>query len=266
MRFIYTKTFTKIFVVFVCLSLLVVLDAWGYLGRIKDGFFRGYGFGVTHLTAATTSVKVSFSTLFAIRNLVSENSKLGQEVNELSFENARLKSAQDENAALRKALNFKEQSAFKLLPVQTLILDATGFSQTVVLDKGSDHDIKLNQPVIVQPGLLVGKITEVNRDSAVATLITDPSVVINGEVVDSTAKGLIKGEHGLGLSLDLVTQNELIKTGDEVITSGLSNDFPRGLLIGRITAIRSSSKDLFQKAFVSPAADLRNTRFLFVIQ
>ena len=124
----------------------------------------------------------------------------------------------------------------------------------------------INQPGVVAPGLLVGKITKLYPNSSEVTLITDPSIVINAEVVDSGARGLVRGEHGLGLSLDLVTQNELIKTGDEVITSGLSDDFPRGLLIGEVSGIRSSPTDLFQKAFISSAADLRSLRFLFVIQ
>ncbi len=266
MRFIYTKTFTKIFIVFVVLALLAIADAKGYIGFAKGGFFQAYGYVVTKITGGTNSVKNSFSTLFAIRNLVHENAKLNQEVNQLSFENARLKSAQNENAALRKSLNFVEQSDLNLLPVEVLILDTTGFSQTLVINKGQNYNLRVNQPIVVQPGILVGKVTKVYPNSAEVTLITDPAIVINGEVVDSGARGLIKGEHGLGLSLDLVTQNELIKTGDEVITSGLSEDFPRGLLIGRINAIRSSTTDLFQKAFVSPAADLRNTRFLFAIQ
>jgi rod shape-determining protein MreC len=265
MRFIYSKTFAKVFTIFVLLSLLAIADARGYMGIVKDGFLRAYGYSVTKVTGVTSSVKVSFSTLFTIRKLAFENSQLNQEVNQLAFENARLKSARDENAALRKALNFQQQSDLNLLPVEVLTLDPTGFSQTIVIDKGENFEIKLNQPIIMQPGLLVGKVIKVNPNTAEVMLITDPTIVINGEVVDSQARGLIKGEHGLGLSFDLVTQNELIKTGDEVITSGLSNDFPRGILIGSITAIRSSTTDLFQKAFVSPAANLRNIRFLFAV-
>ncbi|OGE74189.1 MAG: rod shape-determining protein MreC [Candidatus Doudnabacteria bacterium RIFCSPLOWO2_02_FULL_42_9] len=266
MRFIYSKTFTKIFIVFVLIALLIISDATGYIGWAKDGFFRGFSFVTSKLKAATTSVKVTFSTLFTIRKLVSENAKLSAEVDQLAFENARLKSAQNENAALRNALNFSEQGPFNLLPVEALTLDTTGFSQVVIVDKGKNHNIEIGQPVVVQPGILVGKVTNVSERSAEVLLITDPGIVVNSEVVDSTAKGLIKGEHGLGLSLDLVTQNELIKTGDAVITSGLSEEFPRGLLIGRISSIRSSSTDLFQKAFVTPAADLRNIKFLFIIQ
>jgi rod shape-determining protein MreC len=266
MRFIYTKTFTKIFIIFVLLAFLVIVDAKGYLGLLKDGFFRVYGSAVGHTAFVTNDLKSLFGTIFTIKHLASDNAALSQKVDQLAFENARLKSAQQENQSLRRTLNFKQSSKFNLLPVEVLNSDPTGFTQTLVIDKGANQGINLDQPVVVAPGLLVGKVTKLYPNSAQVTLITDPSVVINAEVVDSGARALIRGEHGLGLSLDLVTQNELIKTGDGVITSGLSNDFPRGILIGEISGIRSSATELFQKAFVSPAADLRGLKFLFVIQ
>lgn len=266
MRFIYTKTFTKIFSIFVILALFAILDANGYLGLLKDGFFRMFGGSVRPVLAVTNIVKDVFSTLFTIKNLASDNAALSQEIDQLSFENARLKSAQDENQTLRKSLNLKQVSEFKLLPVEVLNSDPTGFAQTLVIDKGSNQGVNLNQSVVVAPGLLAGKITRIYPNSSQVTLITDPSIVINAQVVDSGARGLVRGEHGLALSLDLVTQNELIKTGDAVSTSGLSDDFPKGLLIGEVSGIRSSATDLFQKAFVSPAADLRSLKFLFVVQ
>ncbi len=266
MRFIYTKAFTKIFTIFVLLAFLVILDAKGYLGLLKDGFFRVYGVAVSRVATVSGGIKGGFNTLFTIKNLASDNANLSQKIDQLAFENARLKSAQQENQGLRKALNYKQISNFNLLPVEVLNSDPTGFTQVLVIDKGSSQGVGINQPVVVAPGLLVGKITKLYPNSSEVTLITDPSIVINAEVVDSGARGLVRGEHGLGLSLDLVTQNELIKTADEVITSGLSSDFPRGLLIGDVSGIRSSATDLFQKAFISSAADLRSLRFLFVIQ
>src|SRR3989338_9866963 len=106
MRFIYNKYFTKIFTVFVLLALFVILDATGYIGLLKDGFFRAYGYTASKVTSVTGGAKTVFSALFTIKNLVSENASLNQKVDQLSFDNARLKSAQDENSALRKALNF----------------------------------------------------------------------------------------------------------------------------------------------------------------
>lgn len=266
MRFIYTKTFTRLFTVFVILAVLAIFDAQGYLGLAKDGFFRVFGATTHKVTEATNGVKNIFFTFATIKNLVHENAALSQQVDELSFENARLQSAQNENSGLRAALNFKQQSKLNLLPVEVLTADPTGFSQIITLDKGKNYQIHLGQPVVAAPGLLIGKITKVYPNSTEVTLITDPAVVVNAEVVDSAARGLVRGEHGLTLSMDLVTQNELIKTGDRVITSALSGDFPRGLLIGEVSSIRSTNTDLFQKAYVTPAADLRNLRFLYIVQ
>src|SRR3989344_4453205 len=149
MRFIYTKTFTKIFTLFVILALFFILNTLGYIDFAKDGFLRAYGFATWKISAATGGVKSVFNTLFTIKNLVRENAALNHQVDELSFDNARLKSAQDENTALRKALNFQQQSDLNLLPAEVLTLDATGFSQIVIVNKGENHSVKINQPVVV---------------------------------------------------------------------------------------------------------------------
>jgi rod shape-determining protein MreC len=266
MRFIYTKTFTKIFVVFVIIASIVILDKTGKLAWIENAFLRAYSYTTDKIALVTNSGKTIFQTLFTIRQIVSENAQLNQQINQLSFENARLKTEQDENLQLRQTLSFKQQSNLTLLPVEVLNMDPTGFSQTLTIDKGEDYQVSVGKAVVVAPGILIGRVTEVDLNSSQVTLITDPSSVVNAEVADSGAKGLVRGEHGLGLSLDLVTQNELIKTGDQVTTSSISNDFPPGLLIGEIAGISSSATELFQKASVASSADLRNLKFLFVVQ
>lgn len=266
MRFIYTKTFVRIFVLFVAIALFIILDATGVSATIKNGFLKTYGRGSAHVAAISSSVRDFFATIFAIKNLAYENALLNQKINELAFENARLQSAKQENAALRRALNFQENSQFDLIPAKVLTADPTGFSQTVTIDKGYADLVKENSAVILAPGLLVGKVTKVFSGSSEVTLITAPDVVVSAEVAESQAKGLVHGEHGLSLLFDLVTQNELIKPQDKIITSGLANDFPRGLLIGEVVSIQSASSDLFQKAFITPAADLRNLKFLFVLK
>ncbi len=266
MRFIYTKGFRISFSIFVLVALVVIMDAKGWLGLIKDGFFRVYGYSSSVISTPISSGKEYFQTLFTIRDLVSENAQLQQKINELSFENARLQASKDENLALRRSLDFKQQSDLNLLPVEVMGSDPTGFSQIISLDKGSNQGVTENSAVVVAPGILVAKITKVYSNSSEATLITDPSILVNAQVTDSGAKGLVHGEHGLALSFDLVSQSEIIKNQDMVVTSGLSGDFPKGILIGQIDSIKSASSDLFQKAFVSPSSDLRNLKFLFVVK
>ncbi len=266
MRFIYSKTFIRVFVGFLLVAGFVIFDNLGYLGVIKGAFFKVHGNVSNVFVHGTTRVKDFVETIVIVKNLARENAELNQKIDELSFENARLKVAQQENITLRQALKLDNDNTYNVIAAEVKLLDTTGFARTIVINKGEVSGLRLGQAVVVAPGILVGKITRTYRDTSEVTLITDPSLIINGEVVDSGARGLVRGEHGLGMIFDLITQNEVIKSGDLISTSGLGNDFPQGLLVGEIVGIQSSSSELFQKAFVSPAAELRALRFVLVIQ
>lgn len=265
MRFIYTKTFVRIFLVFIAIATYIIADAFGYVGFVKGGFLKVYGAASGFVAAGTDKGKEILGALTTIKKLSYDNAVLNQKVDELSFENARLQSAKQENSALRRALEFEEASPFNLIAAEVKSIDPTGFSKTVLINKGEKDGVVVGQAVIAAPGILIGRILKAYPGSAEVTLITDPSMSISAEVADSQARGLIQGEHGLGLVFDLVTQNELIKTGDKILTSGLADDYPKGLLIGEITGIRSSASELFQKAYVTPAAELKSLKFLFVV-
>ncbi|MGE5392879.1 MAG: rod shape-determining protein MreC [Candidatus Saccharibacteria bacterium] len=264
MRFIYSKTFIRLFAGFVLVALYIIADAFGYVGVVKGAFLSAYGASAGLVAKVTDEGKDILGAIATIKRLSHENAVLSQKVDELSFQNARMQSAKQENAALRRAMEFKDDSQLNLLPAQVKSLDSTGFSKIVMIDKGERDGVNRGQAVIIAPGILVGRITKIYPNDSEVTLITDPSVSVSAEVADSQARGLVKGEHGLGLVFDLVTQNEVIKNGDKILTSGLSNDYPKGLLIGEITGIRSSSSELFQKAYITPAAELKSLKFVFV--
>jgi rod shape-determining protein MreC len=266
MRFIYTKNFRRGFVAFLVVALFIIFSNLGYLSFLKSFFHNTFGKAGESISRGIRNTKDIFAVIGTIRSLAKENAGLNQKIDELSFENARLQSAKTENTALRRALNFSENAEYETIPTEVTSSDPTGFSQTIIVDKGESDGVSLGQAVVTSPGLLVGRVTKTYRNTSEITLITDPTITINAEISDSGARGLIKGEHGISLTLDLVTQNEVIKSGDKIITSGLAGDFPRGLLIGEINAIKSASSELFQQAFVSPIADLKNLRFLFVVK
>lgn len=112
----------------------------------------------------------------------------------------------------------------------------------------------------------MGKISEVFPAVAKAVLITDPSSTVNAEVQDSGAKGIVKGEYGLGLKMDMVSQAEVINEQDIVMTSGLGGEMPRGLLVGKIDKVFQSEDKLFQQAAIIPAGNISNLKVVFAIK
>ncbi|MFA5615006.1 MAG: rod shape-determining protein MreC, partial [Methanoculleus sp.] len=78
--------------------------------------------------------------------------------------------------------------------------------------------------------------------------------------------GVVSGKYGLGMILDMVLQTDYLKIGDDVITSEISQNIPRGLLIGKIKEVYPSGGYLFQQAVISSPVDFSKMRFVFVIR
>jgi rod shape-determining protein MreC len=265
MNFIYTKLFKRTFLIFVIVCFFIILQQSGVAAKMRDGMDRVFGKLVFQTRRVSSHFSDFFRTFPKINSLAKENALLNLKINELSFENARLKAAKEENVVLRRALQFKNEDKMLSVSAEVTMLDSTGFEQNFIINRGTEDQIKEGYPVVVSPGIIVGIVKEVRKNSATVMMITDPQAKVDGLIAETGAKGLIQGDHGLGLSFNLVTQNEVVKVGDLVITSGLSENIPRGLLIGEVVSIQSSTSELFQKTNIRPVADLRNLEFVFVV-
>ena len=83
--------------------------------------------------------------------------------------------------------------------------------------------------------------------------------------VQTGAKGVIKGEYGLGLIFDMILQTDSIQSGDEIVTSGIGGQLPRGLLVGTVQNVHASDDHLFQQATVVSPLQISKLQFVFVV-
>jgi rod shape-determining protein MreC len=217
--------------------------------RIFSGGFQGF-----------------FHFLGSIGDLKKENENLLEGNRKLSAENVRLKDIEKENEVLRKEMGLVPKNRFDLEGGFVIAQDPQGFGNYLIIDKGKSKGIKEGMSVIVSGGILIGKISEAYPDSAKVILITDQNSNVNAEVVDSGAKGIAKGVYGLGVRMEMISQAEVIKEGDKVITSGLSSETPRGLSVGEIGQIGQSGDRLFQQADIILPVDFSSLRVVFVIK
>ena len=67
---------------------------------------------------------------------------------------------------------------------------------------------------------------------------------------ETKSQGVVIGEHGLSLKMELIGQNEVVKEGETVVTSGLEPTIPRGLVIGKISRVLAEPNSFFQTAFI----------------
>lgn len=221
---------------------------------------------ISGTTNIAKSVTDSFSFFGSIGHLASENDTLKQQLEKLQAENARLSEVDKENGALRSQLQFQEKQPYDEEPSFVIGYDPTSFTEFITIDKGTEVGIKKGNPVITDSGLLVGQIEEAGWKSSTVLLTTDSSSSINAVVQDSRASGIVKGDHGISLSMGLIPQDEVLKEGDRVVTSGLGGEFPKGLVLGEIENISEQANELFQTAQLKPAVSFRDIEIVFVIK
>lgn len=249
----------------ICL-LLIFLNPRGAFNPIQKFFLRvAYPIQKTfYILGRKTSDSLVF--LGSIRNLRVENEKLIRENHSLAAEMANFKSEQKENAMLREQLSLAPKKDFNLEASFVIGQDPQRLGSWLLIDKGNDKGIKVGMPVIAFEGILIGKISEVNLNSSKVDLLSFFGSAVNAIDVETNARGVVKGEYGLGIIMDMISQSESLNEGDIIVTSGLGSDMPKGLLIGKIQEIRQTGDKLFQQAIVMPRVKYSKLDMVFVVK
>lgn len=174
-----------------------------------------------------------------------------------------LKEAKNENETLRTALGVGLEKEFKLFPAKIIGKDV---SQDVVLvGRGSKDGVSKNMPLINQQRVLFGKVAEVYDNFSKVTLISSKDISFDGNIQEKEIPGLVRGEGGLKVLLDLVPNDKEMVEGDVVATSGLGGIFPKNLLIGKVGKVIESDLEPIKKAEIIPFFDIGTPNLLFLI-
>lgn len=200
-------------------------------------------------------------------DLAAQNQAYREDIRQLQAVLAQVRDLEAENNDLRSLLGLRERLPIgKLTPAQIIARDPLALVQAVVIDRGTDDGLALNMPVVTDRGV-VGRLVEVYPTSAKALLLTDVNsgVAVRTEGDESRASGLVRGIGDGRLMLQYVPQEETIRQGDVVLTSGVGGTFPPGLVIGSISQIRQSDVSVFQEALVEPAVRARNLERVYVL-
>lgn len=201
------------------------------------------------------------------RDLAGTAEELRHQVNRLIEENARLKALENENATLREFLKFSNNSKRKSV-MATIIgkSDLDQADQTVVLDRGSKDGLFTGLAVINEDGHVFGKIISVNDNSAQACLVTSNQCQFAVSIQNKNKTvGIVKGELGLTVKMELIPQSEVIKSGEVVVTSGLERNIPAGIVVGSVSQVIKENNELWQDARIEPMYALDDAMVVSVL-
>lgn len=248
--------FIKYFIsLFLIAIFLLVLSIFGLLGPVEGFFGKITAPVVSFFSGASSRLGEIGSSIKDLGNLQKENKDLKNKVEELTLEVSRLKEAEAENESLKKQLNFVKSTTFKTVTAEVLTREPSSFLKVIILNRGFNSGIKKDMPA-VSDGFLVGKVLEVSSDTSKVMLLADSNFQISGMIQENRALGVVKGQIGSGLVMEMIPKDKNVKVGDMVVTSNLEPVVPERLLIGKVTAVDQESGGLFQKASIMPAANL----------
>lgn len=184
----------------------------------------------------------------------------------LKTENIRLKEVVRENQFLKNNLHILQNKESEMIMAQVTAKDQDLANSVLVINRGEEDGVKIGQVVIVGPSILAGKIFEVGKKFAKVRMLTDPQSFVNVIVQQKNLQGVLRGEYGLGILLEKVPWDQKLEKGDVILSSGLGDDSPGGLLIGQIESLNKDEAELTQSARITPAAEIKVLDYAFVVK
>jgi rod shape-determining protein MreC len=208
------------------------------------------------LTAVTVgSVSHVWHNYVDLRGLRQENLRLQREAGILQRRIDQLEEQVLETQRLQGLLAMRDAWRAEFVAARVVGKDSTNWFKTILIDRGSRAGMRRNLPVAAPEGL-VGRIVDVTPSTAKVQLITDPVSVAGALMQRTRVTGIVIGNLGAGLRVRYLPLLADVVVGDEVVTSGMGGIFPKGIPVGRVTAVERTSGALFQEAVLQPKVDL----------
>jgi rod shape-determining protein MreC len=170
-----------------------------------------------------------------------------------------------ENKRLGGLLDLKEQQSEFVAAARVVSRGSDRWSSVFVIDKGSDQLIEKDMVVITPKGLL-GKIMEATPEYSKVLLIDDTHFSAAVRLQKQRTEAVISGNGRGSCVLKYVVRDILPEINEIVVTSGLDDMFPPGIIVGYITDISTREEALFHEINVIPLVDTSRVEEVIIIK
>ena len=137
----------------------------------------------------------------------------------------------------------------------------------LIIDKGAEDGIEPDMSVLSAEGV-VGVVSEVSRHFATVISLLHPDCQISAKVHPANQLGTITWRYGdpQSVYLEDIPEHLNINEGDSVLTSGYSNIFPSGILVGTVSEKSKDPTASFLTLKVKLATDFNHINTVFVVR
>ena len=200
-----------------------------------------------------------------VTNLLRRNAELENEVSRLQAQVIQFQEQINEAQVLYALLDFaRARPQYQYVAAAVIGRDPSPFLHYIIIDHGSDDGIRYGMPVVTQQGL-VGQVDAVTASASRVQLITDAGSVINIRMQSLKKEAQLIGSVTGDLSLEMISQDVALNSGEILLTSGLGGNYPADILVGQVVSVNKKENELFQSASVQPIVNFSILRAVLVV-
>jgi rod shape-determining protein MreC len=192
--------------------------------------------------------------------LLKENETFRREHEQTRIEMRHAEEIARENDRLRQLFGWQQQKRWNLKLGNVILREPANWWRTVQIDLGSRDGVRLNMPVLAWDGYLVGRVSQVSLTRSQVVLLGDPNCQVSALVENDARDIAIIGASGpldsTLVEMTYLSRNANVKSGQNVVTSGLGGIFPKAIPIGKIVDSHAAEYGLYTEARVKLAANL----------
>ena len=175
-------------------------------------------------------------------------------------------------AEMKKLLELNNTSTeYEYLNATVVNRNVGYWYNTITFDKGKNSGVEKDMVVMVADGL-IGKITKVTNFTSTVKLLTNNdttmplSVKIN--IGDKYIFGILNGydSETKHLIVEGISGNDKIPIDSEVVTTGLSDNSPSGILIGKVESVKTDNFGLAKIVEVSSKVNFDDINYVTILK
>jgi rod shape-determining protein MreC len=207
-------------------------------------------------------VRSFLSSYVALHEAEQQNQDLKRQVGQLRLQNDELEEQVRSMPRLAELLAFQENYINRTMEADVIGSGASANAQVIYLNRGEQDGVRRNMAVISPDGV-VGKITQVFHGTSEVLLLTDPDSGVGAMMQTSRLHGILQGLGDGRAELRLIVNDQQVKPGEHVLTSGEDQVYPKGLPLGTVISVRPGS--MFQHIVVQPAVSLARLEEVLIV-
>jgi len=255
------RLFPLLLLVVVALTLMTYQSNKGIIAP-----FRFVGDFLNHLNGIVQSFSATVGEPFRkVMLRDEENRRLKTEIDKLILEQQRHRDIFFENMRLREMLGLREKGKRYVATARIISRGLDRWSNTVVIDKGERDGVTKDMAVITPSGL-VGKVSSAADKYAYVLLMTDINFSASVRIQETRKEAVLSGTGARRCVLKYVPQEDVIKEGEVVVTSGFDDLFPQEVPAGFVSSVSKKGDSIFQEIEITPFQDMTRLDEVVVVR